>query len=81
MERLGTGIELNMETGTIVANGELISLDDLPCSIAQVLAQLNMNPKSVVVELNGQAVVNSQFWFKTVNSGDKMEIVKIVAGG
>jgi thiamine biosynthesis protein ThiS len=69
-----------MEMGTIVANGETISLS-LPCSIAHALTQLNLNLKSVVVELNGEAVVNSQFWFKNVNEGDRIEIVKIVAGG
>jgi thiamine biosynthesis protein ThiS len=69
-----------MEPGTIIANGEIIPLS-LPCSIAEMLNQLNLNLKSVVIELNGEAVVNSQFWFKTVKEGDRLEIVKIVAGG
>lgn len=78
---MGTGNELTiMVPGTIVANGETISVE-LPCSITQILSQLNLQPKSVVVELNGDAVVHSQFWFKMVSEGDRLEIVKIVAGG
>ena len=35
----------------------------------------------VVVELNGEALPPSEFKNRTIRVGDKLEIVKIVAGG
>ena len=67
-------------TAEIIANGKTVTTD-LPCSIHQFLERLNMMPKSVVVELNGEAVSPSQFVDIQLKDDDKMEIVKIVAGG
>ncbi len=38
-------------------------------------------PRSVVVEHNGEAVAPSEFARRLLNAGDRLEIVKIVAGG
>ena len=38
-------------------------------------------PRSVVVEHNGEAVAPSEFSMRQLNAGDRLEIVKIVAGG
>lgn len=38
-------------------------------------------PRSVVVEHNGEAVAPSEFARRQVRAGDRLEIVKIVAGG
>jgi len=38
-------------------------------------------PRSVVVEHNGEAVAPSEFSQRQVNAGDRLEIVKVVAGG
>ena len=64
----------------IIANGNKITTD-LPCSIYEFLERLNLMPKSGVVELNQEAVSPSQFIDIQLKDGDKMEIVKIVAGG
>ena len=40
-----------------------------------------MLPRSVVVELNGEAVPPSEFAERQLKAGDSMEIVKVVAGG
>lgn len=66
--------------GTIVANGREVS-GDFPCPIQQFLLEQKLLPRSVVVEHNGQAVAPSEFAERTVNAGDRLEIVRIVAGG
>ena len=65
---------------TIIANGKTIETD-LPCTVEEFLIRQNQLPKSVVVEHNGEAVAPSEFAALTLNDGDQLEIVKIVAGG
>ena len=65
---------------TIIANGEKI-VAQLPCTIETFLLAQNLLPRSVVVEHNGEAVAPSEFSRRQLQSGDKLEIVKIVAGG
>jgi thiamine biosynthesis protein ThiS len=64
----------------IIANGKPVAAM-LPCSIEQFLVAQNLLPRSVVVEHNGEAVAPSEFSQRQLNAGDKLEIVKIVAGG
>jgi thiamine biosynthesis protein ThiS len=64
----------------IIANGKPIAAK-LPCSIEEFLVAQNLLPRSVVVEHNGNAVAPSEFSKRPLNAGDKLEIVKIVAGG
>lgn len=65
---------------TVIANGRQIPVE-LPCSIEQFLLSQQLLPRSVVVEHNGEAVAPSQFAQRQINDGDRLEIVKIVAGG
>ena len=65
---------------SITANGKPIEAK-LPCSIEEFLVAQKLLPRSVVVEHNGEAVAPSEFPKRTVNAGDRLEIVKIVAGG
>lgn len=65
---------------TIIANGESIEAL-LPCTIEAFLLAQQLLPRSVVVEHNGEAVAPSEFAQRQLNAGDKLEIVKIVAGG
>lgn len=64
----------------VVANGKPIATK-LPCSIEEFLVAQRLLPRSVVVEHNGEAVAPSEFSRRQLNAGDKLEIVKIVAGG
>ena len=64
----------------IVANGKPIAAK-VPCSIEEFLIAQKLLPRSVVVEHNGEAVAPSEFSQRQLNAGDKLEIVKIVAGG
>ena len=69
-----------MKTDVIIANGRPIAAQ-LPCSIEEFLLAQNLLPRSVVVEHNGNAVAPSEFFQRRLSAGDKLEIVKIVAGG
>ena len=65
---------------TIIANGKSVEAQ-LPCSVENFLVAQNLLPRSVVVEHNGEAVAPSEFPKRILHAGDKLEIVKIVAGG
>ena len=64
----------------VTANGKMIEAK-LPCSIEEFLVAQKLLPRSVVVEHNGEAVAPSEFSRRTLHAGDRLEIVKIVAGG
>jgi thiamine biosynthesis protein ThiS len=64
----------------IIANGKPIHAK-LPCSLEEFLLAQKLLPRSVVVEHNGNAVAPSEFSKRQLIAGDKLEIVKIVAGG
>jgi len=64
----------------ITANGQPITAKQ-PCTIEEFLVAQGLLPRSVVVEHNGEAVAPSEFSKRQLNAGDRLEIVKIVAGG
>lgn len=64
----------------VIANGNPVPAE-LPCSLEAFLIAQNLLPRSVVVEHNGEAVAPSEFPRRQLQSGDRLEIVKIVAGG
>jgi thiamine biosynthesis protein ThiS len=64
----------------ITANGKPVEAA-LPCTLEQFLVAQNLLPRSVVVEHNGEAVAPSEFARRMLQAGDRLEIVKIVAGG
>lgn len=69
-----------MSATTVTANGQSIAAS-LPCTIEEFLVAQGLLPRSVVVEHNGEAVAPSEFPERQLNAGDRLEIVKIVAGG
>jgi len=64
----------------VTANGQKVTAR-LPCTIEQFLVTQGLPPRSVVVEHNGQAVAPSEFPGRQLVAGDRLEIVRIVAGG
>jgi len=64
----------------VTANGRAVDAS-LPCTIAEFLLAQGLPPKSVVVEHNGEAVTPSEFAQRPLVAGDRLEIVRIVAGG
>ena len=65
---------------SIIANGQPTAAT-FPCTVEQFLVAQGLLPRSVVVEHNGEAVAPSEFPKRQLNAGDRLEIVKIVAGG
>ncbi|HNQ73965.1 MAG TPA: sulfur carrier protein ThiS [Verrucomicrobiota bacterium] len=64
----------------IIANGQPIATR-LPCTLEEFLVAQKLLPRSVVVEHNGEAVAPSEFSKRRLHANDRLEIVKIVAGG
>ena len=69
-----------MKPTTVIANGREVRAR-LPCSLEEFLVDQNLLPRSVVVECNGEPVAPSEFGRRQIKDGDKLEIVRIVAGG
>ena len=64
----------------VIANGKAVSVQ-LPCSLEQFLLAQGLRPRSVVVEHNSEAVAPSDFPTRSLQPGDRLEIVRVVAGG
>jgi sulfur carrier protein len=69
-----------MSAGKIIANGSEAAVE-FPCTLEQFLVSQQLLPRSVVVEHNGEAVAPSEFARRLLSPGDRLEIVRIVAGG
>ncbi|MCO5052695.1 MAG: sulfur carrier protein ThiS [Verrucomicrobiae bacterium] len=69
-----------MSANAIIANGQTITTK-LPCTIEEFLVAQKLLPRSVVVEHNGEAVAPSEFAQRQLQANDRLEIVKVVAGG
>ena len=69
-----------MNQSFVIANGQMVEML-LPCSVEDFLVAQKLLPRSVVVEHNGQAVAPSEFAGRQLQPEDRLEIVKIVAGG
>jgi sulfur carrier protein len=69
-----------MNKGRVIANGRSMETE-VPCSLARFLEAHQFLPRSVVVEHNGEAVAPSEFAARQLADGDRLEIIRIVAGG
>ncbi len=69
-----------MNDGIVIANGQTVHAQ-LPCTLEHFLVAQKLLPRSVVVEHNGEAVAPSEFGARQLAGGDRLEIVRIVAGG
>ena len=64
----------------VIANGQPVTTE-LPTRLDQFLVAQGLLPRSVVVELNGEPIAPSEFTQRLLAPGDRLEIVRIVAGG
>ena len=69
-----------MIQASLIVNDKHVQ-SNLPCSLEEFLIAQGLLPRSVVVEHNGEAVAPSEFSKRQLKAGDRLEIVKIVAGG
>lgn len=65
---------------SITANGKTYQLVE-GSVIPDFLQTLNLAPKRVAIEHNRNALTPTEMLEQTLNDGDNLEIVKVVAGG
>lgn len=64
----------------LVVNGSATTVDD-GTTLLELLASLDLRPGSVVVEHNGTALLRSELAVAILAGGDRLELVRAVAGG
>jgi len=64
----------------VVANGKPRAVDD-GATIADLLAEIGWRPEWVVVEYNGEPLERVRYPHVRLSAGDRLEIVRAVAGG
>jgi len=64
----------------VVANGNAVELVD-GATLDDLLTQLGLGPKWVVVERNGDPVPRRETATTVLADGDRLELVRAVAGG
>ena len=64
----------------VTVNGSKTPVD-LPSTLEEFLITQDLSPRSVVIELNGEAIVSSEITTRKLQADDRLEIVRIVAGG
>ena len=64
----------------VIANGRELSVN-LPSTLEAFLVAQDLPPRSVVVELNGEAIAASEITTRKLHAGDRLEIVQVIAGG
>jgi thiamine biosynthesis protein ThiS len=64
----------------IVCNGQLRRVRE-GATVAELLAQLELNPRQVAVEVNLQLVPRARHAERPLAAGDRVEVVTLVGGG
>lgn len=64
----------------VVVNGEPRTITG-PATVADLLAQLALDPRMVVVELNREIVRRPRIGEVSLKEGDSVELVHFVGGG
>ena len=77
MEGLGPG---SLRCVTISLNGETVDAREAK-TIAELIDRYQLPPQSVLVEHNGLAVHRHEWPKRSLTEGDRVEFVRVVAGG
>ena len=64
----------------VLANGDSVELQE-GATVADLLAELQLGAKWVLVEHNGEPVPRKQLATTPLRDGDRLELVRAVAGG
>jgi len=64
----------------VVANGDALELAD-GATVEDLLASLGLGGRWVLVERNGEPVARDALASTVLTSGDRLELVRAVAGG
>ncbi len=65
---------------TILLNGKLVDIREAK-TIAQLIDCYELPPQSILVEHNGLAVHRHEWAERPLAEGDRIEFVRVVAGG
>ena len=65
---------------TIFANGKARQVRPSQ-TVAEMIREMNIEPSTVLVERNGEALLRQEWAEKKVEHGDRLEFVRVVAGG
>jgi thiamine biosynthesis protein ThiS len=65
---------------TVVLNGEPRSVTGAR-NVAELVTELHLVPATLLVEHNGTALHRHEWNFRTISDGDRIELVRVVAGG
>jgi thiamine biosynthesis protein ThiS len=65
---------------TVVLNGEPRSLAGAR-NVAELVSELQLLPATLLVEHNGAALHRHEWSSREINDGDRIELVRVVAGG
>ena len=65
---------------TITLNGESRSVAEVP-TIAALVHELNLLPATLLIEHNGLALHREEWNSRALREGDKIEFIRVVAGG
>lgn len=65
----------------LVVNGKELDLEPMPKTVQELLDQLRLQDRRLVVEKNKEIVNPERYVEERVASGDRIEIVHFVGGG
>src|SRR5437764_11148158 len=77
LERLGSGSLLRMK---IAVNGESVDTREAK-TVAELIERYQLPPQSILVEHNGLAVHRHEWPERPLAEGDRVEFIRVVAGG
>ena len=64
----------------IILNGKQTKIQG-SMSVTDLIKYFQLDPRWVIAELNGQALLKEEYSKHKIKNGDKVELVKPVAGG
>ena len=64
----------------VTANGEAFELDE-GVTVSAFIRSRGLGPRYVVVELNGEPLERARYDATELRGGDRLELVRAVAGG
>ncbi len=64
----------------LVVNGEERAVENAR-SVAELIDALGLPARAVLVEHNGSALFRTEWETRTLTEGDRLEIIRVVAGG
>jgi thiamine biosynthesis protein ThiS len=70
----------NSDTINVILNGKKTELGTGQC-ILDLLSEKGLDPRIVMVEVNEEAVRRDRFAEIRIDEGDRIEIVRMIAGG